>query len=169
MVDSLIRIATLEDLSAIVEIYNSTIPSRMVTADLEPVAIASRLNWFGEHNPSTRPLLVLEREQIIMGWLSLQSFYGRPAYQATAEVSIYIANSYLHQGWGSYLLKHAISMCPKWQVNTLLGFIFSHNYPSLSLFEKFKFERWGYLPKVANLDGIERDLIIMGLRIKRMQ
>jgi L-amino acid N-acyltransferase YncA len=165
MVDPLIRIATLEDLATIVEIYNSTIPSHMVTADLEPVAIASRLNWFDEHNPSTRPLLVLEREQIIMGWLSLQSFYGRPAYQATAEVSIYIAHSYLHQGWGSYLLKYGVNMCPKWQVNTLLGFIFAHNYPSLSLFEKLKFERWGYLPKVANLDGIERDLIIMGLRI----
>jgi L-amino acid N-acyltransferase YncA len=37
-----IRDAVEEDLPAIVEIYNSTVPSRMVTADPEPVSIESR-------------------------------------------------------------------------------------------------------------------------------
>lgn len=161
----MIRTATLEDLPAIIEIYNSTIPSRMVTADLEPISVESRLEWFKEHDPNTRPLLVLEQEKIVIGWLSLQSFYGRPAYQATAEVSIYIAEKYSRQGWGSYLLKYGLTMSQKWQVNTFLGFIFAHNYPSINLFQKFNFEQWGYLPKVAKLDGVERDLVIMGLRI----
>ncbi|PSB03292.1 N-acetyltransferase [Merismopedia glauca CCAP 1448/3] len=165
MVNPVIRIAQREDLPAIIEIYNSTIPSRIVTADLEPISWQSRLNWFEEHDSNTRPLLVLELEKRAIGWLSLQSFYGRPAYQATAEVSIYIANSYSRKGWGSYLLKHSLEMCPKWQVNTLLGFIFAHNYPSLNLFQKFQFQQWGYFPKVAKLDGLERDLIIMGLRV----
>ena len=165
MTNSIIRIADLADLPTIIEIYNSTIPSRMVTADLEPISIESRLSWFGEHYPNTRPLLVLELEQTVIGWLSLQSFYGRPAYQATVEISIYIANNYWHQGWGSYLLKYSLCQCRQWQVNTLLGFIFAHNYPSLKLFEKFQFERWGYLPKVAKLDEIERDLVIVGLRV----
>ena len=30
------------------------------------------------------------------------------------------------------------------------------------LFEKFGFYRWGLLPGVAELDGVERDLIIVG-------
>lgn len=137
----------------------------MVTADLEPVSVTSRLPWFKEHHPQTRPLLVLERGERIIGWLSLQSFYGRPAYQATAEISIYIDRVYARQGWGSYLLKYALSRCDRWQVNTLLGFIFAHNQASLSFFQKFKFKKWGYLPKVAELDGVERDLVIMGLRV----
>ena len=33
-----LRLATLDDLPAIVAIYNSTIAGRMVTADLEPVS-----------------------------------------------------------------------------------------------------------------------------------
>jgi L-amino acid N-acyltransferase YncA len=165
MVDPIIKLASIEDLTAIVKIYNSTIPSRMVTADLEPISVQNRLNWFEEHDPNTRPLLVLEIAEDVVGWLSLQSFYNRPAYQSTVEVSIYISNNYCRQGWGSYLLKYTLQMCPKWQVNTLLGFIFAHNQPSLKLFEKFNFERWGYLPKVAKLDDIERDVIIMGLRI----
>ena len=47
----------------------------------------------------------------------------------------------------------------------LLGFIFAHNEPSLRLFEKLGFARWGCLPRVAELDGVERDLVIVGLRI----
>ncbi len=47
----------------------------------------------------------------------------------------------------------------------LVGFIFGHNEPSLKLFYKYEFEKWAHFPKVANMDGIERDLIILGLRI----
>lgn len=47
----------------------------------------------------------------------------------------------------------------------MLGFIFGHNAPSLRLFEKHQFTRWGQLPRVAVLHGVERDLIIMGRRV----
>lgn len=44
------RHATLEDLPRIVEIYNSTIESRLVTADTEPVTVESRTEWFLNHS-----------------------------------------------------------------------------------------------------------------------
>jgi len=47
------RAATEADLPAIVEIYNSTIPGRMVTADLEPVTVESRRAWFQAHQCQT--------------------------------------------------------------------------------------------------------------------
>jgi phosphinothricin acetyltransferase len=31
--------------------------------------------------------------------------------------------------------------------------------------EGFGFERWAYYPRVAELDGMERDLVVMGLRL----
>jgi L-amino acid N-acyltransferase YncA len=40
------RDATLEDLPSIVEIYNSIIPGRIVSADTEPVSVEQRLPWF---------------------------------------------------------------------------------------------------------------------------
>ena len=43
------------------------------------------------HHPRTRPLWVLEESLRVRAWLSFNSFYGRPAYQPTAEVSIYVA------------------------------------------------------------------------------
>ncbi len=160
-----IKDATENDLPAIVDISNTTIPGRMVTADTEPVTVGSRLLWFKEHKAGFRPLWVADDGDRIVAWLSFQSFYGRPAYHGTAEVSVYVAADRRHEGIGGELLKRAIEYGPDIGVKTLIGFIFAHNVPSLRLFEKFGFEKWGYLPKVAELDGIERDLVIVGRRV----
>ncbi|WP_394236234.1 GNAT family N-acetyltransferase [Niallia oryzisoli] len=159
------RIASIEDLPIIVEIYNSTIPSRMVTADTEPVTVTDRLDWFHDHNPSKRPLWVVEYEGEICGWVSLQSFYGRPAYHATAEISIYLHGDFRGKGLGKEIISKVIEECPTYGIDTLLGFIFGHNEPSIRLFSSFGFEQWAHLPEVAELDGIKRDLLILGKKI----
>ena len=84
------RLAHFDDLPEVVAIYNSTVASRQVTADTEPVTVESRQAWFAEHKPDKRPLWV---------------------------------------------------------------------------FEAFGFDQWAALPQVAILDGIERDLIILGKRV----
>lgn len=160
-----VRDATEADLPGIVEIYNATIPGRMVTADTEPVTVASRVNWLHAHNPHTRPLWVVLDGGQLCAWLSFNSFYGRPAYHPTAEISIYVAESHRRRGLGRGLLGRAIAEAPGRGIRTLLGFIFAHNTPSLQLFEAYGFERWGHLPRVAVLDGFERDLTIMGRRV----
>jgi len=63
-------------------------------------------------------------------------------------------------------LELAIRRSPELGIKTLIGIIFAHNQPSLKLFEKFGFQPWGYLPKVAELDGVERDVVIVGLHLK---
>jgi len=160
-----IRDATIEDLPAIVAIYNSTVPTRMVTADTEPVSVASRQKWFADHSPARRPLWVAEEGGQVAGWLSYSSFYGRPAYDGTCEVSVYLAPEHRRRGLGTQLLLRCIEHAPRLGVTTLLGFIFGHNELSLRLFEKMGFQRWGHLPRVAVLDGAERDLIIVGRRV----
>lgn len=159
------RIAARSDLPQIVQIYNATIPSRMVTADTEVVSVESRVRWFDEHAPGSRPLWVVEEGGQVIAWLSFSSFYGRPAYAKTAELSVYVHEDFRKRGLGSYLLTQALEYSPAIKVDTLLGFIFGHNLPSLALFQQFGFSRWGELPKVAALDGVEHDLIIVGRRV----
>lgn len=159
------RGATLADLPRIVAIYNATIPSRMVTADLEPVTVESRMPWFEQHNAGSRPLWVVESEAEVVAWLSFSSFYGRAAYDKTAELSVYVDERARRQGLGSSLLREALDHAPSIGVDRLLGFIFGHNEPSLRLFQRFGFERWACLPGVARLDGVERDLVIVGRAI----
>ncbi|MGG3470656.1 N-acetyltransferase family protein [Neobacillus pocheonensis] len=160
-----IRDAELSDMPIIVDIYNSTIPGRMVTADTEPVSVESRMQWFEEHSPSFRPLWVVESNGSICAWVSFQSFYGRPAYNGTAEISIYIHQDFRGKKLGKHLIQAALDACPKLNIKTLLGFIFAHNEPSVKLFNSFGFEKWAHLPNIAELDGVERDLLILGKRI----
>jgi len=161
----MIRHAQEADLPAIVAIYNAAVPSRMATADLEPVSVESRLAWFQGRSPQYHPLWIVEVEGVVAGWLSFQSFYGRPAYHNTNEISIYISPEFHRCGLGKQLLEKAINESSSLGVKTLISFVFAHNYPSLKLFAKFGFQIWGHLPKIADLDGEERDLIIMGLRV----
>jgi L-amino acid N-acyltransferase YncA len=159
------RDATLDDLPAIVAIYNSTVAGRQVTADLEPVTVESRVEWFHAHGPQARPLWVVEEAGRVIAWLSFSDFYGRPAYSRTAEVSIYLDESARGKGLGKKLLAAALDVAPSLAIDTVLGFIFGHNAPSLALFGHFGFGEWGRLPRVAVLDGVERDLVILGRRL----
>ena len=163
-----LRDATEADLPAIVEIYNSIIPGRVVTADLEPVTVEQRRAWFAAHSPRTRPIWVLaDGNRAVVAWLSFDTFYARAAYDGTAMIAIYIAEQQRGRGLGGSLLETAITRAPSLQLHTLLGYIFAHNEPSLQLFAKHGFERWGHLPRVCVLDGVERDVVIMGRRVTR--
>jgi L-amino acid N-acyltransferase YncA len=163
--DLVVRDARERDLPRIVAIYNEAIPGRRATADTDPVGVEGRVPWFREHTPERRPLWVVERDGVIVGWLSFQSFYGRPAYAATAEVSIYVSGTAQRGGIGRALLARAIAHAPSLGLATLVAFVFGHNEPSLALFERLGFARWGHLPRVARLDGLERDLVILGRRL----
>lgn len=158
--------ATAADLPAIVAIYNATIPGRMVTADLAPVTVASRQAWFAAHQAPSRPLWVLrDATGAVQAWLSFDTFFPRAAYDGTAMIAIYVAPESRRHGLGRRLLQEAITRAPKLGLHTLLGYIFGHNEPSLRLFATHGFERWAHLPRVAVLDGVERDLVIVGRRM----
>ncbi len=160
----MIRLARPDDLTAVVAIYNETIPSRMVTADTQTVSVDEKRDWFFGHT-ELRPLFVYEIDGEVCGWLSFKSFYGRPAYQGTVEISIYVAEKARGQGLGRSLLAFAEQHARGLHIHTLLAFIFSHNTPSLALFKRFEFSVWGELPNVAEMDGKPYSLTILGKRI----
>ena len=162
-----IRFAQPADLPDIVAIYNAAIPGRMATADTLPVTVEQREPWFRDFSPTTRPLWLCcnARTGAIEGWLSVRSFYGRPAYHATVELGVYVAPHAQRRGVARTLLAHALAHAPALRVRTLLAFVFGHNAPSIALFERAGFSAWGRLPRVAELDGVERDLVILGLRV----
>jgi L-amino acid N-acyltransferase YncA len=159
------RLATESDLPAIVAIYNSTVSTRQSTADTVEVSVQSRKKWFKQHTPNKRPLLVHVQDSRVVAWVSFQSFYGRPAYEHTAELSIYISPGNRGKGVGRTLLAEALAMTPSLNIKTVIGFVFSHNEPSVRLLKSFGFESWGRLPDVAEMDGKEYSLSIFGKRV----
>lgn len=139
----------------------------MVTADLMPVSVESKLEWFHQHNPDTRPLWIVENNyNQIIGWTSFQDFYGRPAYNETAEISIYIDENYRGKGYGKQMLFYAVKQCPLLNIKNLLGFIFEQNSISIQLFKSMGFTECGHLERVAKLDDKYCNLKIMQLKIE---
>ena len=160
-----IRDATEADLPAIVEIHNAAIASRISTAQLEPVTVKSRREWFRAHSPAQYPIWVAELDGAIAGWLSFREFLPRCAYRGTVELSLYVSEQFRRRGLGRKLLQEAIARGPQLGMHSLVGLIFGHNEPSIALFRAAGFERWGLLPGVARVDQIPRDLTIFGRHV----
>lgn len=159
-----IRSATIEDLPRIVEIYNSTIDSRMVTADTSPVTVESRTEWFLNHSQQ-RPIFLFLKNNKVAGWFSFETFYGRPAYQNTAELSLYLDEAYRGMGLGKYAVNEIKRVAKTLKLQTLLAFTFSHNKPAIQLFLNEGFSVYGELPEIAEMDDKRYSLSILGLKI----
>ena len=159
-----LRDATDADLPAIVDIYNASIPGRLATADTQAVSVESRRAWFADRDGARHPLWVAEQAGQVVGWLSFGKFHTRPAYTATAEVSIYVATNAQRSGIATLLMTNALARAPSLGLTTFVALVFAHNARSVALCQKFGFQTWGHLPRVALLDGVERDLLILGRR-----
>ncbi len=161
-----IRPATEADLPAIVEIYNQSIPGGWSTADTRPITVEERVEWFRKFDPERRPIWVMEIDGRVVATAYLSSFYGgRPAYDATAEISMYVASDHQRQGIGRRLKQWVIDQCPSLGVTTLLSMHFDHNEATRRINESMGFEPMGHLVGIAEMQGQKRGLIIAGLRI----
>ena len=153
------------DLPAIVEIYNAAIATGISTAQLEPATLENRRGWFRAHSPAQYPIWVAELDGALAGWLSFGEFLPRCAYRGTVEISVYVSEKLRRRGIGRRLLQQAIARGPELKMHSLIGLIFSHNRPSIALFRAAGFERWGFLPAIARVDQITRDLTIFGRHV----
>ncbi|MFO0804909.1 MAG: N-acetyltransferase family protein [Gemmataceae bacterium] len=161
-----IREATEADLPAIVDIYNQSIPAGRSTADTRPIAVADRIEWFRKFDSTKRPIWVAEVDGRVVATTYLSSFYGgRPAYDATAEISTYIATAFHRRGIGRRLKQFVIDQCPRLGVTTLLSMYFDHNDATRRMNESFGFEVVGHLKEIATVQGEKRGLVIAALRI----
>src|SRR5438094_7948786 len=129
-----LRDAIEADLPAIVEIHNAAIATRVSTAQVEPVTVEARREWFRAHSPVQYPIWVAELDGTVAGWLSFREFLPRCAYRGTVEISVYVSEKFRRRGIGRKLLQQAIARGPQLGMHSVVGLIFSHNEPSIALF-----------------------------------
>ncbi|MEM8866427.1 MAG: N-acetyltransferase family protein [Planctomycetota bacterium] len=161
-----LRDATHDDLPAIVKIHNESIPGRQASAYLNPVTVENRRKWFDAHSPGHRPLWVVCDEAAggeTIAWGCLSDYSPRPTYDITAEVSLYITPSRQRQGIGPWLVQKLIDHAGNNGVEVIIALVFAHNTPSMQMHLKLGFEQWGYLPRVTNMDGLRRDVVVLGI------
>ncbi|MFO0925029.1 MAG: N-acetyltransferase family protein [Pirellulales bacterium] len=165
-----IRDAEETDLPRIVEIYNHAVASRTCSCDLNPTSVEARRSSFREHTRDHRPFWVAEDSDRSafgpIGYLAFFHFMNeRPGYFITADLAVYLHPDYQGKGLGTFLLQKAIERAPSLGIETLTATIFASNEASIGLFKKMGFETWGYMPRVARLEGIEKDVVLVGKRL----
>ncbi|MDM8566787.1 N-acetyltransferase family protein [Candidatus Halobeggiatoa sp. HSG11] len=161
-----IRIATISDLRAIVEIYNQAVAEQFCTADLEPVTIFSMQEWFVQHIPTKYPIFVAEQDSFICGWCSLTAHRaGRKALISVAEISFYIHTDLRKQGVGKKLITYTLQQAPKFGFKHLFALLLDVNYVSVDILKKHGFSEWGHLPEIADINGTICGQFIYGKKL----
>lgn len=161
-----LRDAIEADLTAIVAVYNESVPTGRATADTRPIGVEERREWFRKFDPQRRPIWVAEEDGQVVGCIYLTSFYaGRPAYDKTAEISFYLSATHQRRGVGTRMVEKMIAACPDLGVTTLIAMHFDHNEATLALNRKFGFTVVGHLPEIAEVFGEKRGLLLSMLRV----
>jgi len=161
-----IRPAVETDLEAITAIYNQAIALGYVTADTQPVDLASRREmWVTITQKQNRPFWVAEYQGKILAFFYFRNFYDRPAYRITAEIGIYIEKDEQGRGLGKQILEYCLQQAHGIGIENILALIFGSNKASIQLFEQYGFEKKGDFPKLARKGDDYNDLFIFYRRL----
>ena len=166
IVAPMVRLASPEDLPAIVDIYNEAVDDRFATADLRPVTVSDRKRWFDAHDPSSFPIYVVEDQGAVCGWCSLSAYRsGREAVLGTAEISYYVGRGSRNRGVGTALVQSVVRNAPRLGKRVLFGILLERNQVSIRLMQRCGFELWGRLPDVALIDGVLVSHVYYGRKV----
>lgn len=147
-----VRAAQGEDLAEITAIYNDAMEKTTATFDTEAKTVEQQKAWLAEHG-GRYPVLVAEREGVVIGWASLSRWSDRCAYAETAEDSVYVAETARGAGVGRALLGAALEAGRSAGLRTVLARVVEGNPASLSLHQAYGFETIGVMRQVGRKFG----------------
>lgn len=156
----LIRKALESDVPFITEVYNDAILNTTATFDTEIKTIDDRMQWLKNHD-SKHPVLIAEENNIKKGWASLTMWSDRCAYEATAEVSVYVHKNFRAQGVGKKLLEQLVVSAQNAGLHYLLARISEGNAASIHIHSEFGFSTIGVMHEVGYKFGKFLDVTMM--------
>ncbi len=151
------RIATLNDVTAIVDIYNQGIEDRSSTFETRLRTIEDIQMWFD----AIHPIIVVENEQGVIAFASTSSYRSRECYAGIAECSVYVKRDMRRQGAGRLAAEAIIRVAEEAGFWKLVSRVFLDNLASRALLRTLSFREVGVYYKHAKLDGIWRDVVIV--------
>ncbi|SEN71922.1 GNAT family N-acetyltransferase [Lihuaxuella thermophila] len=152
-----VREAQLEDLPAILRIYNHAVLTSTATFDLEEQTLEQRKTWFS-HYGGKYPLIVAEENGQVTGYCCLSPFRSKPAYEKTAEVSIYIDPDHFGKGIGTILMTEILKRAGELDYHVIIAGITGGNEASVRLHRKFGFQLAGIFKEVGFKFGEWQDV-----------
>jgi phosphinothricin acetyltransferase len=155
-----VRDARAADAAAIATIYNQGIIDRIATLETVERTPEERVAWLAARGPR-HPVLVAERDQVVVGWGSLNPFNPRKAYEYVADFSVYVERAWRGKGVGSALLRALIARAEQLGYHKMVLSAFPRNALGMALYQKYAFRTVGIYKEQGLLDGQWVDTIIM--------
>jgi len=155
-----IREMTPADWPAVQAIYAEGIAARGATFETEPPDYAS----FDASHHSEHRLVAVEDGRIV-GWVALAPTSGRACYAGVAANSIYVSQSGRGRGIGRALMEAVIASAASGGIWTIQAGMFPENAASVALHESLGFRLVGRFERIAQLDGVWRDTVLLELRL----
>ncbi len=158
----IVRPATEHDLEPALDVLAAVAEERIYIGTEPPVDRAERLvKWRGRLEHPMETIFVAEAGGTIVGNASLK-------WVGAADLGMAILREWRGRGIGSALLQACIDWAESHDVVKMELKVWPHNEAAISLYEKFGFEREGYLKRhYRRRKGEIWDCIIMGLQLPR--
>lgn len=141
-------------------IYNEGIEDRIATLDLEPKSAAEITAWWSEHD-GRYEVVVAERGGEIVGWAALNPYSHRCAYDAVADLSVYVARAARGTGVGGALLHRIEHRARERDFHKIVLFTLPFNESGQALYRKQGYREVGTFKEQGTIDGRLVDVMAM--------
>jgi L-amino acid N-acyltransferase YncA len=152
-----------QDWEAVGSIYAQGIATRNATFETE---VPTYIRWDRAHLSDQR--LVARLGDAIVGWAALAPVSDRCVYGGVAEDSVYVAADARGRGVGRALLSTLVERAEDAGIWTVQTGIFPENAASVQLHLRCGFRVVGRRERLAQLDGIWRDVLFLERRCAKL-
>lgn len=143
----------------VLRIYAEGIATRNATFETEvPSSDVLDAKWLPGHR------WVAEVDGVVAGWAALAPASARPCYAGVVETSVYVGDGFRGRGVGRALVARQIEAADAAGLWTITTAIFPENVASIALHHAFGFRTVGVRERIARLDGVWRDTVVIERR-----
>lgn len=161
-----IRLATVEDMSSVLEIVNYEILNTTAIWDYDVRTLEQQIGILKEKQEKDFPFIIAKKDNKIVGFGTYGTFRFKVGYRFTVEHSVYVHKDYHGNGIGSLLLKELIELAKIQKLHTMIGVIDSENKGSIVFHEKLGFTKSGHIKETGFKFNRWLDSIFMQLLLE---
>lgn len=146
------RRASLADSEHIATIYNHYVLTTIISFETHPISADEMMHRMQERLDNY-PWLVIEKDNLLLGYAYGSPYRQRLAYRQTVETSIYLIPDATGRGLGTKLYSALLQILKTEGYHTALGIIALPNPRSVRLHEKLGFQQIAHLHEVGKKFG----------------